>query len=144
MRFEIDPSHDLGLQHALKNGVAVLQGTQFEAERKEKILGGLLEIVRDADRGSEALKEQSFTFALDERPAFERFSLFLRYLGDSVEDIGQRLSAAKDVLEGMGAGTEVAQEARESVIDLLSQLVKALERDRALAPLTAPREIHYN
>lgn len=144
MRFEMEPSQDLGLQHTLKNGVAILSGAHFDAGRREKVLNGLLEIVREADKGSEALQNQSFTFARDEGAAFERFSLFLRYLGDTVADIGQRLSSAKDVIEGVGAGVNVDQGEREAVVNLLTQLIDALERDRNLAPLAAPREFHFN
>lgn len=144
MRFDLDPSQDLGLQHVLRNGLAVLRGEDVAAERREKILDGLLDIVREADRGSEAMQTQSLAFALDQTPAFDRFSLFVQYLGDSVDDIGARLAAAKEVLEGLEGNGEVAPEARQSVIDLLSQLVSALEQERALSPLTAPGEIDYN
>ena len=144
MRFEMEPSQDLGLQHMLRNGVAVLRGEPFDPERRTRVVEGLLEIITEADRGSEALREQSLTFALNERPAFERFSLFLQYVGDSVEDIGNKLARAKEVLEGLEQGNEGSPEDRASVAELLNRLVSALERERALAPLTAPREFHYN
>jgi hypothetical protein len=144
MRFELDPAQDLGLQHALKNGVAVLQGADFDPARRTQVLDGLLEIVSDAGRGSDAMNEQSLTFALNDRPAVERFSLFLRYLGDSVDDIGGKLASTKHVLEGLEAGQDVDPDERLSAEDLLSRLLTALERERALNPLTAPREFHYN
>jgi hypothetical protein len=143
MRFELDPAQDLGLQHVLKNGVAVLQGANFDPDRQTQILDGLLEIVSDADRGSVAMNEQSLTFAMNDRPAVERFSLFLRYLGD-VEDIGAKLAGAKLVLEGLEAGQDVEEGERSSTADLLGRLLHALERERALTPLTAPREFHYH
>lgn len=144
MRFELDPAQDLGLQHALQNGVAVLRGADFEPDRRAQILDGLIEIVSDAGRGSDAMNEQSLTFALNDRPAVERFSLFLRYLGDSPEDIGAKLAGAKHVLESLEAGQEVDPDERTSTENLLGSLLSALERERALTPLTAPREFHYN
>ncbi len=90
------------------------------------------------------MQAQSLAFALDHTPAFDRFSLFVQYLGDSIDDIGARLASAKEVLEGLEEDADVSPEARQSVIELLSQLVSALERERTLSPLTVPGEIDYN
>ncbi len=58
MRFGMEPSRDLGLQHALRNGIALLEGRDTGQDRG-RVLGGLLEIVTEADRGSGALHEHS-------------------------------------------------------------------------------------
>ncbi|MCB2083168.1 MAG: hypothetical protein KDD90_03835, partial [Sphingomonadaceae bacterium] len=130
MRFGLEPSYDVGLRHALKNGVAILSGEDFDAGRREQVLGGLLELVSQADRGTEALQGNNFTFAMDEGVAFERLSLFLRYLSDTVENLGERISQAKGVLQGVGAGANVEQAQKELVVDLLNRLLDALERER--------------
>lgn len=144
MRFEMEPSQDLGLQHMLQNGVAVLRGSDLGANRRQQVLDGVLEVVTDADRGCEALQEQSLAFARSDRPALERFSLFLSYLGDTVGDLSERLAEAKGVIEGLEANAHVSQAQRDSVADLLESLVQALKRERALMPLPGPREIYSN
>jgi hypothetical protein len=143
MRFGLEPSRDLGLRHALRNGIALLEGRETGQDRK-RVLDGLLEIVSDADRGSGALQERSLTFALNERSAFERYSLFVRYLNDTVDNLPLRLAEAKAVLQLVGAGQPVAPEQITSVEDLLDRLLKALERERALAPLATVRDVHYH
>jgi hypothetical protein len=144
MRFGLEPSYDVGLRHALKNGVAILSGEDFDAGRREQVLGGLLELVSQADRGTEALQGNNFTFAMDEGVAFERLSLFLRYLSDTVENLGERISQAKGVLQGVGAGANVEQAQKELVVDLLNRLLDALERERNYSSITAPREFHFH
>lgn len=144
MRFEMEPSQDLGLQHMLQNGVAILRGTNLGADRRQQVLDGVLEIVTDADRGCEALQEQSLAFARSDRPALERFSLFLSYVGDTDGNLSERLAEAKDVIQALVANDDVPQNQRNSVADLLESLVKALKRERALTPLPSPREIYYN
>lgn len=144
MRFEVDPSQDLGLQHVLENGLIVLRGGDMDEDRKGQVLNDLLDIVSEADRGSEALRAQSLTFALDERPAFERFTLFFRYLKDTAEDLPAQLSRARIVLEQLQQGADVPSESRQALEDFLAAFLEALERERALAPLHMPRQFHYH
>lgn len=144
MRFEMEPSQDLGLQHMLQNGVAVLRGADFGANRRQQVLNGVLEVVADADRGCEALQEQSLAFARSDRPALERFSLFLSYLGDTAGNLPERLAEAKGVVEGLAVDADVPVANRNSVADLLESLVQALKRERAMVPLAGPREIYSN
>lgn len=143
MRFGMEPSRDLGLQHALRNGIALLDGRETGQDRS-RVLGGLLEIVGDADRGSGALQEQSLTFALNERSAFERYSLFVRYLSGSIADLPQRLAEARRVLQRVGEREAVDRAEIAPVEELLGRLLSALERDRNLAPLSTVRDVHFN
>jgi len=108
------------------------------------VLDGLLEIVSDADRGSSALLGHSLTFALNEQSAFERYSLFVRYLSDSVADLPRRLAEARNVLQRIRQHEAVAEIETASVEDLLGRLLAALERDRNLAPLATVRDVHFN
>jgi hypothetical protein len=140
----MEPSHDLGLQHMLQNGVAALRGANLGAEREDRVLGGILEIVSDADRGCEALQQQSLTFARTERPALERFSLFLTYLGETEGDLSKRLSDAKGVIQRVRDHEDVSQPERDSAANLLDALLQALSRERLLTPLPAPREIYHH
>lgn len=144
MRFGFEPAQDLGLQHVLQNGLSLIRGRDLEPGRRDQVLDGLLEIVADADRGSAALGAQSLTFALDQRPALERLSLFLRYLDEDTDQLCAKLAAARGVLEGMRAGQEIPDDAKAELEALLSRLLGAIERERALTPLLPPREIHYH
>lgn len=144
MRFEMEPSHDLGLQHMLQNGVAALRGAELGADRENQVLGGVLEVVADADRGCVSLQQQSLTFARNDSPALERFSLFLSYLGDSQGDLSGKLTQARDVIQRLRANGAVSEFERNSVAELLESLLMALRRERALTPLSAPSEIYSN
>ena len=143
MKFGLEPSRDLGLQHALRNGIALLHGRD-PAQDCGRVLHGLLEIVSDADRGSITLREQSLTFALNERSAFERYSLFVRYLSDSVDDLPGRLAEARSVLHRIEKHETVTTIETARVEDLLGRLLAALKRDRNLAPLAKVRDVHFN
>lgn len=142
MRFEVEPSQDLGLRHVLRNGISVLQGSE-PPQGRGRVLNGLLEIVSDAERGADALHAQNLTFALDNKPAFERFSLFVRYLSDTIADLPTRLAEARETLRRIEAGENVELEHVQHVSDLLSRLLNALERERALAPLPTMRDYNF-
>lgn len=142
MRFEIEPSQDLGLRHVLRNGISVLQGGE-PPQGRGRVLHGLLEIVSDADRGADALNGPNLTFALDNKPAFERFSLFVRYLSDAFADLPTRLAEAKTTLTKVEAGEEVEPVHVQQVNDLLTKLLEALERERSLAPLPTMRDYNF-
>lgn len=142
MRFELEPSQDLGLRHVLRNGISVLQGGE-PPQGRGRVLNGLLEIVSDAERGADALQAQNLTFALDNKPAFERFSLFVRYLNDTLADLPTRLAEAKETLKRVEAGENVELDHIQHVSDLLTKLLDALERERALAPLPTMRDYNF-
>jgi hypothetical protein len=90
------------------------------------------------------LREQSLTFALNERSAFERYSLFVRYLNDSVPDLPGRLAEARNVLQRIAQHEAVTKTETARVEDLLGRLLAALKRDRNLAPLAKVRDVHFN
>jgi len=142
MRFGVEPSQDLGLRHVLRNGISVLQGGE-PSQGRDRVLNGLLEIVTDADRGADALQPQNLTFALDNKPAFERFSLFVRYLSDSLADLPARLAEAKVTLQRVEAGESVETEQVQHVSELLTRLLEALERERMLTPLPTMRDYNF-
>lgn len=142
MRFEMEPSQDLGLRHVLRNGISVLHGIE-PPQGRGRVLHGLLEIVSDADRGADVLNAQNLTFALDNKPAFERFSLFVRYLSDTFTDLPARLADAKTILTRVEAGEEVDLEHVQQVNELLTKLLEALERERSLTPLPTMRDYNF-
>ena len=86
MNFQLAPSEDIGLQHALENGLALIRRTPFDTARRVQVLNNLVEIFSEAAEGSKVLQPQNFLFAVEQRPAFERFSLFYRYLGKQFGD----------------------------------------------------------
>jgi len=142
MRFEMEPSQDLGLRHVLRNGISVLQGIE-PPQGRDRVLHGLIEIVSDADRGADVLNTQNLTFALDNKPAFERFSLFVRYLSDAFADLPARLAEAKTTLTRVEAGEHVELVQIQQVNELLTRLLEALERERSLTPLPTMRDYNF-
>jgi len=142
MRFGVEPSQDLGLRHVLRNGISILDGDE-PPQGRGRVLNGLLEIVSDAERGADVLQAPNLTFALDNKPAFERFSLFVRYLSDTMADLPARLAEAKVTLQRVEAGESVEREQVQHVSELLTRLLKALERERMLTPLPTMRDYNY-
>jgi hypothetical protein len=143
MSFDLEPSQDLGLKHLLRNGVRILDRDDLAQERRAEVLEDLLSIVSDAESGSEALSARNLTFALQNAQAFEKFSLFFRYLNDSREDLAATLKSAKTILEDLRSGGAVAAARKSLLKDLLSDLLEALKRERAFAPLQGPRDFYY-
>ncbi len=141
---QLAPSRDLGLQHALENGLALLRHEPLDEARRMQVLDSLIDIFSEANRGSQALLAHNLLFAVEERPAFERFSLFFRYLNDSFgAELPNRLSEGVSVLTELRNGQIGDEAQRTRAEELIDNLLKALQRESALSPLDPPRVFHY-
>lgn len=140
---QIEPSFDLGLRHALQNGLLIARGVPLEEEedRRTEILEDLSGILSEAKRGSKAVQDRHVVIRLSDRAALKQFSLFSRYLSG---DLSERLSQAADAVTAFSKGDEPARPLKDELISLFSELLEALERERDLAPLERPREFVYN
>ena len=144
MTLQLPPSKDLGLRHVLEGGLAVIRNEQLDDGRRRVILDRLIDILSEAERGSQAVQARNLLFATEQRSAFERFSLFFRYLNAPFgTTLPNRLSDARDVfgeLRDRGASDNVRlQRAGE----LIEALLGAIKRDAALMRLEAPRRIQF-
>lgn len=139
---QIEPSFDLGLRHALQNGLLIARGVSLEEEdRRTEILEDLSGILSEAKRGSKAVQDRNVVIRLSDRAALKQFSLFSRYLSG---DLSERLSKAADAVTAFSRGGEPSLDDNDQLISLFSDMLNALERERDLAPLERPRELVYN
>lgn len=144
MSVQLAPSKDLGLQHVLENGLALIRQKPFVEARRNQVLDCLIEIFNEADRGSQALQAQNLLFAVKERPAFERFTLFFRYLQDTFgPHLPSRLSEAASVLTELRNGHVNDDKRRARAAELIESLLAAMQRENDLLPLVPPRVFNY-
>lgn len=137
-------SPDLGLQSALEDGLALIRRQPLDDDRRVQVLDNLIEIFNEADRGSQALNVRDLLFAADDRPAFERFTLFFRYLSNAFgADVPTRLTEAAAVLTELRGGNAQDETQRTRVEELIEALLASMEREFSLFPLTPPREFRY-
>ena len=143
MALQLEPSMDIGLRHALEAGLSVV-GTQPATEVDTRVLDSLVEIFSEAGRGSQAVEQRELLVGLNERPAFERFALFFRYLRDAVgDDLPRRLSETASVFSEVKNRETVDPERRKQAADLIEKLLIAMRREASLSRLVAPKSIVY-
>lgn len=143
MALQLEPSMDIGLRHALEAGLSVV-GTQPATEVDTRVLDSLVEIFSEAGRGSQAVEQRELLVGLNERPAFERFALFFRYLRDAVgDDLPRRLSETASVFSEVKNREAVDPERRKQAADLIEKLLIAMRREASLSRLVAPKSIVY-
>lgn len=144
MGVQLASSKDLGLKHVLENGLALIRDEPFDDGRRTQVLESLIKIFSEADRGSQVIQERNLLFAASDRPAFERFTMFFRYLKDSFgADLPARLSEAPIVLTALRDGCLDDEIQRARVGELIESILAAMEREIALMPLASPREFNY-
>lgn len=132
---------DIGLRHMLEAGLSAV-GPQPSGEADSRILQGLVEIFSEAGRGSQAV--QQLLVGVEERPAFERFTLFFKYLKDAVgDDLPTRLSETASVFDRVKNNETVDPERRQRAADLIQKLLAAMRREASLSRLAAPKSIIY-
>lgn len=142
MNLQLEPSMDLGLQHTLEGGLALLRGEDLEEGRRGEILSRLIEMFSEASSGSQAIQAHNLVFAVEQGPAFERFTMLFRHLESSIgTEWPPRLAEAVTVLNQMSHGGLPEEADREKVSEVLQRLLISLRRERALLPLVSPREI---
>lgn len=145
MSLQLPPSKDLGLRHVLEAGLAVVRNEQIDETRRGEVLDRLIEIFSQAERGSQAVEAENLLFATEQRSDFERFSLFFSYLDDLFgADLPTRLTETKEAL-GELRNHDALDEARlRQAEELIENLIAAIKRDAALAPLEPPRTFQFS
>ena len=140
----LEPSRDIGLQNLLREALLLIRGEDAHVAGQEQLFDALVEIFSEANRGSDQLGLRRLAVDESERLALERFSVFFRYLTSKYgTDLPGRLIEITKVLEMMRERGTVAQSQRERAADLIEAFLSALQRDRALWPLKAPRAVVY-
>jgi hypothetical protein len=125
----------------LEAGLTVV-GPQPAVEADSKVIESLVEIFSEAGRGSQAA--QTLLVGVEERPAFERFSFFFKYLKDAVgDDLPNRLSETAAVFNRVKNKETVDPEGRQRAADLIQKLLVAMRREASLSRLAAPKSIIY-
>jgi hypothetical protein len=141
----IEPWMDIGLRHALETGLALVRPSPTQkSEPEERIIANLIEILSEARRGSQAVQRNELLTGVRERPAFERFALFFRYLRDTIGDeLPTRLEEAASVFEEVKQRKHVDPKRQERTAELIDNLLKSVRREAALSRPVAPRTIVY-
>jgi hypothetical protein len=143
MALQLEPAMDIGLRHVLEVGLSFV-GPHPAGDIDSKALESLVEIFSEAGRGSQAVQQHDLLIGVEERPAFERFALFFKYLKDAVgEDLPSRLSETASVFNGVKNREAIDPERRKRVADLIEKLLLAMRREAALSRLVAPKSIVY-
>lgn len=135
---------DIGLRFALEAGLSFIRPTTNEVMLDTQVFQNLAEIFSEAGRGSEAVQRDQLLMEVGERPAFERFALFFRYLKDTIgEELPVRLSEAASVFSKMGKNEEVDAERRRRAAELIERLLFSIQRETALTRPVAPQNFVY-
>jgi hypothetical protein len=143
MALQMELSMDIGLRHALEAGLSVVKA-QPAPDVDPKVLDSLVEIFSEAGRGSQAVEQRELLVGVDERPAFERFALFFRYLkGARGDDLSTRLSDTASVFSRVKNREAVEPERRRQAADLIEMLLNAMRPEASLSRLVAPKSIVY-
>jgi hypothetical protein len=133
---------DIGLRHMLEAGLSLVEA-QAPQEEDSRVLESLVEIFSEAGRGSQAV--QQLLVGVEERPAFERFTLFFKYLKDAVgDDLPNRLSETANVFDSVKKKEAVEPERRAAAADLIQKLLTSMRREASLSRLSAPKSIVYS
>jgi hypothetical protein len=140
MSLQLAPAEDLSLHHVLENGLAVLRSEDIAPRRRSRVLESLTRIFAEAGTVSQALHAQNLLFAIEQRPALDRFTLFFRYLhrdfGDNLVD---RIQEASQVLDELKNREVPETDSLARTQDLIERLLSALNEERSLSPLEPPR-----
>lgn len=144
MAMKLEISMDIGLRHVLETGLSFIEPEPGAIESDSAVLDSLAEIFSEAGRGSQAVQRHELLVGVEERPAFERFALFFRYLKDAIgDDLPNRLSEAASVFKELKNNETIDPERRRRAAELIEKLLTAMRREVALSRLVAPKNFVY-
>jgi len=134
---------DIGLRHVLEAGLHFVREDERADENRE-VLTSLVEILSEAGRGSQVIQRRELLVGIEDRPAFERFSVFFKYLKDSIEgDLPGRIEEAVSVFDSVRHRRPVDAAKRHRAAELVEKLLVAMRRDAALTRLVSPKTVVY-
>jgi len=140
MTFQLTPAEDLSLQQVLENGLAVLRNEKISEAQRNRAIQNLGRIFTEARSVSQALHAQNLLFAVDQKPALERFTLFFNYLYPHFgDDLTNRLQEASSVLGALTEQEIPSNAARARTEELIEKLLSAFSEERSLSRLEPPR-----
>jgi hypothetical protein len=144
MALKQDASMDIGLRYALETGLSFVRLEEDAVALDGSVLEDLAEIFSEAGRGSQAVQRQELLVEVGERPAFERFTLFFRYLKDAMgEELPGRLAEAASVFRELRDEEAVDQARRQRAAELIEKLLMSMRRETAMSRLVAPQNFIY-
>ena len=134
----------MGLRHVLESGLALIRDEPIEPNRRATILNRLIEIFSEAERGSQAVQAQNLLFATEQRPDFERFSVFFHYLDAPFgATLPTRLRETEQALGDLRDRGIRDQARLQQAGEVIEKLLSALKRDAALTPLEPLRDFRF-
>ena len=142
MNTEISLNTGPGLRHVIEDGLAILEGSNFTASRREYVLDDLKDLFSKVVRGQELVKSPAlFTGSVD-RGAFEAFSLLDRFL-PSVEDstVQQSLRLSATAFAQIKSGQTIPADQRNILVDFLRKILASLERQDSAGFRNEPEQV---
>lgn len=132
---------DIGLRYVLESGLNTVRNVSPGATDPD-VLGSLVEIFSEAGRGSQNIQRREFLVGIEDRPAFDRFSLFFNYLKNSLQgDLPSRIHEAATVFQRVRDRVPVDPAEQERAAELVEKLLDSMRKEAALARPVAPRSI---
>ena len=142
MNTEISLNTGPGLRHVIEDGLAILEGSNFTASRREYVLDDLRDLFSKVVRGHELVKSPALFTGSADRGAFEAFSLLDRFL-PSVEDssVQQTLRLSANVFGQIKSGQSIPLDQRNSLVDFLRCILASLERQDSAGFRNEPEQV---
>lgn len=120
----------VGLRHIVEDGIKILEGGMIAPQRREYVLSELKQMVEEARRGSQLVREHAWVVSPSERADFESFSIIDEYLESYASDELERsLSDATRSFELAEAGKIVPDEERQATLEFLRDLLRCIQHD---------------
>ncbi len=134
----------IGFRHVIEDALQVIDAGDISPERREFVLQSILDFVREATRGFDIVRSNSFLVGTDDRSAFDAFSLVDSCLGENSGSIDRvELENIQKVMQQLQGSAKVSEDLLGSTRSLLSELLSSLESQANVGIPAVPEELRF-
>lgn len=126
---------NIGLRHVLEDAIAILLGKHVDQQRRDYVLGDVLQLCQDAERGSQIASQRSLFIRSADEFALMRFSFIDRYLDFSTrEQLMEQLRNLTVTLDALRRNKPIEPESRNLAVKFLEEFKQNLRRRGNMEP----------
>ena len=134
-----NPAATVAFRHLVEDGLSILAAKPIEPARRQYVLEGLRDLIEQASKGSELVRQRSLVVSSDDRSAYESFSFIERHLSHHYDD--KLIQGARDAFKRLSQNADLTPDTRDAASVVLEKLLSSISREGNTGIPHEPEEI---
>lgn len=133
------PAASVAFRHVIEDGLSILSSKNLDPSRCGYVLAGLRDLINEATKGFELVRQHSLVVSSDDRNAYESFSFIERHLSHHYNE--QLIQASKTAFDQLAKNATPSKKSHDAAVTLLQQLLSSISREGNSGIPSEPEQI---